>query len=230
MPATFNGAVTFGGCVPGLADAFDEVGTALVTLRDEVIAHLPCFLEAIAAMADVRVAAIVDFQAQLNASAAIGVQLTAALTDPLQYLLGLLAGLQNLNLSLPNLIPQVALSTQISANQAVGLAFTAKIALVDAKIAIVVNLLNACYAALLAVSTAAFTAIEKFHEFTALLETSGAYAFSYTGSLAALGSALDALTPTTGIGTATSIVATLQIVKASDSSAVSAQSQLFLVA
>ncbi len=229
MPATFNGALTFAGCMPGTADAFEEVGAALEVLRDEVIAHLPCFLEAIAAMADVRLVAVQDFQVQLNASIGIQLQLTAQLANPLDYLSQLIAGLQALLASIPFQLPQVALGTQITAAAAVEAVFAAKIAAVDAKIAIVVNLLNACYLALLAVSTAAFTAIEKFHTFQAYLATDGAYAMTYTGSLASLGSAVDAVAPTTGIGTATSIVATIQIVKASDAGAVAAQRALLLV-
>jgi hypothetical protein len=229
VPATFKGAVTIGDCVPGLASAFNDVGTALQDLRDEVVLHLPCFLEAIAAMADVRVVAIVDFQAQLNASVQLGIQLNAALLNPLQYLEGLLAGLAQLNLNLPTLLPSFALQTQIAANLAVGAVAGAKIAAVDAKIAIVVDLLNACYAALLAVSTAAFSAIQTFQTFQALLNTSGAFALSYSGTLGALGSALDAATPASGIGTATAIVATIQFVRSVDANAVSAQSQCFLV-
>ena len=229
MPAAFNGAVTIGGCVPGLQDAFNEVGTALETLRDEVLAHLPCFLEAIAAMADVRIAAVSDFQAQLNAAVGIQVQLTAQLANPASYLAQLLSALENLLASLPLQLPAVALGTQISAAAAVQAVFAAKIALVDAKIAIVVDLLNACYAALLAVSTAAFDAITAFHTFRDLLNTTGAYAFQYSGSLAGMGAALDAVALLSGVGTATSIVATMQFVKASDSNAVSAQRQCFLV-
>jgi hypothetical protein len=229
MSAVFNGAVTIGGCVPGLQDAFNEVGAALETLRDEVLAHLSCFLEAIAAMADVRIAAVSDFQAQLNAAVGIQVQLTAQLANPAAYLAQLLAGLESLLGSLPLQLPAVALGTQISAAAAVEAVFAAKIALVDAKIAVVVNLLNACYAALLAVSTAAFSAIEKYHTFKALLATAGAYAFQYSGSLAGLGAAFDSVTLSSGVGTATSIVATMQFVKASDAAAVSAQSQCFLV-
>lgn len=230
MPATFHGNVAMRGCVPGLADAFDEVGEALETLRDEVLLHLPCFLEAIAAMADIRLVATADFQAQLNAAIGIQAQLTVQLANPIDYLNKLIAALNALLASIPVQLPTVALSTQIAAAAAVEAVFALKIAAVDAKIAIVVNILNACYLALLAVSTAAFNAIQKFHTFRDLLDTAGAYALSYTGSLASLGSALDAITPTTGIGTATSIVATIQIVKASDAPAVSAQSQLFLVA
>ena len=230
MPAVYNGAVTIGGCVPGLQDAFNEVGEALETLRDEVVLHLPCFLEAIAAMADVRIAAVSDFQVQLNAAVAIQAQLNAQLANPAAYLAQLIAALNSLAASIPHQLPAAALSTQISAAAAVQAVFATKIANVDAKIAIVVNLLNACYAALLAVSSAAFTAIEKFHTFRDLLATSGAYAFSYTGSLSSLGSALDLVTPSSGIGTATSIVATLQIVKASDSPAVGALTDCFLVA
>lgn len=229
MPAVYNGAVTIGGCVPGLQDAFNEVGSALQTLRDEVLAHLPCFLEAIAAMADVRIAAVSDFQAQLNAAVGIQVQLTAQLANPAAYLAQLIAALENLLGSLPFQLPAVALGTQISAAAAVEAVFAAKIAAVDAKIAIVVNLLNACYAALLAVSTAAFTAIQKYQTFKALLATSGAYALSYTGSLGGWGAALDSAALLSGVGTATSIVATMQFVKASDSAAVNAQSQCFLV-
>lgn len=230
MPATYNGAVTIGGCIPGVADAFNEVGEALETLRDEVIAHLPCFLEAIAAMADVRIAAVSDFQAQLNAAIGIQVQLTAQLANPADYLAQLLAALENLLASLPFQLPAVALGTQISAAAAVEAVFAAKIALVDAKIAVVVDLLNACYLALLAVSTAAFAAIEKFHTFRALLATTGAYAFSYTGTLAGLGAALDAVTPATGIAAGAQVVTTVQIVRASDSAAVGAQANCFLVA
>lgn len=228
MAATFNGPVTIGGCVPGLADAFDEVGTALETLRDEVILHLPCFIEAQAAMADVRLVATADFQAQLNASLAVGFQLTAAITDPLDYLRKLLAGLANLNISLPSLLPQVALTTQLAANAAVSAALVLKIAAVDAKIAIVVNLLNACYLALLAVSTAAFTAIEKFHTYQSYLETDGAYAFSYSGTMGGIGPALNDALPLSGVPTGTNVVMTLQFVKQSDSAAVSAQSKVFL--
>jgi hypothetical protein len=216
--------------MPGIADAFEEVGAALEVLRDEVVAHLPCFLEAIAAMGAVRIVAVQDFQVQLSAAVGIQAQLTAQLANPTDYLAQLIAALQGLLASIPFQLPQVALGTQITAAAAVEAVFAAKIASVDAKIAIVVDLLNACYLALLAVSTAAFSAIEKFHTFQAYLATSGAYALSYTGSLASFGSALDAVTPTTGIGTATSIVATIQIVKASDAPAVAAQQAVLLVA
>jgi hypothetical protein len=230
MPATYNGSVTIGGCIPGLADAFTDVGEALETLRDEVLLHLPCFLEAIAAMADVRIAAVSDFQAQLNAAVGIQVQLTAQLANPADYLAQLLAALENLLASLPLQLPAVALGTQISAAAAVEAVFAAKIALVDAKIAIVVDLLNACYVALLAVSTAAFNAIEKFHTFRDYLATTGAFALSYTGTLGGLGAALDATTPSSGVAAGTQVVATIQFVRASDSAAVGAQSHVFLVA
>lgn len=230
MPATYNGAVTIGGCVPGLADAFNDVGAALERLRDEVVLHLPCFLEAIAAMADVRIAAVSDFQAQLNAAIGIQVQLTAQLANPADYLAQLLAALNNLLASLPFQLPAVALGTQISAAAAVEAVFAAKIANVDAKIEIVVDLLNACYAALLAVSTAAFSAIEKFHTFRDYLATTGAFALSYTGTLGGLGAALDAVTPSSGMAAGTQVVATVQFVRASDSAAVGAQSHVFLVA
>ncbi len=230
MPAVYNGVVTIGGCAPGLQDAFNEVGAALETLRDEVLAHLPCFLEAIAAMADVRVVAIQDFQVQLNASVAIQAQLTAQLANPADYLAQLIAGLNALLASIPTQLPAVALSTQIAAAGAVEAVFAAKIAAVDAEIAVVVDLLNACSPALLAVSTAAFAAIETFHRFRDLLATSGAFALSFTGTLGSLGAAFDAATPATGIATGTSVVATLQIVRASDSAAVGALAQCFLVA
>lgn len=229
MPATFNGAVTIGGCVPGLQDAFNQVGQALQSLRDEVLAHLPCFLEAIGAMADVRIAAVSDFQAQLNASVAIQTQLKEQLANPTDYLAQLIAALNNLLASLPFQLPAVALNTQITAAAAVEAVFAAKIANVDAKIAVVVNLLNACYAALLAVSTAAFNAIQTYQTFKALLDTAGAYAFSYNGTLGSWGSALDAVTLSSGVGTATSIIATMQFVKASDAAASSALGQCFLV-
>jgi hypothetical protein len=230
VPAVFNGAVTIGGCVPGLQDAFNEVGSALETLRDEVILHIPCFLEAIAAMADVRVAAVTDFQIQLNASIGIQAQLTAQLANPAAYLAQLVAALNGLLLSIPTQLPAIALSTQITAAAAVEAVFAAKIALVDAKIAIVVDILNACYLALLAVSTAAFAAIEKFHTFRDYLNTSGAYAISVTSTLAGLGAAIDAVTPSSGVPGATNIVATLQFVKASDGPAVGALTACFLVA
>ena len=229
MPASYNGNVTIGGCVPGLADAFDDVGSALETLRDEVVLHLPCFLEAIAAMADVRIVAVADFQAQLNAAIGIQLQLSAQLANPADYLAQLIAALQGLLLSIPVQLPVVALSTQIAAAAAVEAVFALKIAAIDAKIAIVVDLLNACYLALLAVSTASFAAIETFHTYQGYLETSGAYAFSYSGAMGGAPDALASALPLSGVPTATNVVMTLQFVKSSDSAAVGAHAQTFLV-
>ena len=234
MPAAFVGLTTFGGCVEGLNDAFIECGDALVALRDELLLHLPCLAEAVdllaLAKAAIRIPAVVDFQAQLNAAVAMGIQLTGALTDPASYLLGLLAGVTNLTISIPAMLPQVALTTQIAANASVAAAFAAKIAAVDLELGALVSisaLLAACSVALAAVAAAAYSATQTYARFKAYLETPGAYAFTASGTLGSIGSLLDGVTPSTGLAAGESVQVTVQIVRTASTAAVAAHDALF---
>jgi hypothetical protein len=234
VPATFRGLTTLGGTVQGLNDAFVECGDALVALRDELLIHLPCLAEAIELLAiakvQIRIPAVVDFEAQLNAAVAMGLQLTANLTDPIAYLRGLLAGVAILQIAIPAMLPQVALTTQIAANASVAAAFAAKIAAVDLQLSALVTIsaiLSACSVALTAVAAAAYAATQTYAQFKAYLETSGAYAFTYTGTLGGLGAALDLVTPSTGLAAGESIRVTVQVVRTASTAAVTAHDALF---
>lgn len=234
MPAAFLRQTTLGGTVEGLDDAFTEVGEAFVTLRDELLLHLPCLAEAIdllaQAKAAIRIPAVADFQAQLTGAVAMGLQLQGYLLDPIGYVQGLLSGVANLNVSIPAMLPQVALTAQVAANAAVSLALAAKIAAVDLQLAALLSisaLLLACSVALAAVAAAALGAANTYAEFRAYLDTPGAYALTYTGPLGGLGAAVDAVTPSTGLAAGESVVVTIQIVRTASAAAVTARNALF---
>lgn len=234
MPASFIGQTTLGGTVEGLNDAFVDVGEALVALRDELLVHLPCLAEAVdllaQAKAAIRIPAVADFEAQLTGAVAMGLQLQGYLLDPIGYVQGLLSGVANLNVSIPAMLPQVALTTQIAANAAVAASLTAKIAAVDTQLAALLSisaLLAACSVALAAVAAAAMSAVTTYQRFKAYLETAGAYAFVYTGAFSDTWSALSTVAASSGISSSDSVQVTVQVVRSASAAAAAAHTAIF---
>lgn len=232
MPGSYLGAVTIGGSVDGLDEALDEVGAALVALEAGVAAHMPCFDEAIAALAtahaSIRPPAIAAPDANLTASASIAAQLPTF--DPLAYLQNLIAGLQALLAQLAALDPTALLDAQISANAALGVQFTADIGSIDIQLSALLDisaLLTACSVAIAAALAAAAAGIASYTSMSATLNTAGAHAFLYTGQLSGLGSGLDAVTPSSGIAASDSVQVTVQVVRQASTAAIAAQNAVF---
>ena len=276
MAGSYLGATTIGGSVPGLAAVLAQVGDALDDLSTVVDAQLTKLNEATAAIdgasqglngiagvlnlvADailaaklaIRLPAVADFQAQLDAAIQIGLQLTADLTDPTAYLNALLTGLGQVTASLSIALPTVQLSGQISASATIALILEAKILAVDlqlealdsiaasvraqaALIAQVQGALSAAVSGLLAIQVAIgvalaaiASALAAYVAMAAQLATTGAYCFLYTGTLSGLGAGLDAVTALSGLSGATVVRAPLVVVQASDTPAVTAMDAVF---
>lgn len=225
MPAVYNGAMTIGQTMPGLNAALNDAGSALVLLRDEVLVHLPCFLEAIAAMVELAALATAQFSAQIQIGVQFGIQL--GLTPPTVYLNALIAAKLSLLASIELLLPELTLNVQLAAAIAAVLALEAELALIVGPFLSVTLMLEACSIALLATAATALGAIQRYQATAAKLQTFGAYALAYSGALSGLGSGFDALAIATGVSQTSQVVATIQLVSASDTAAVAAQAAVF---
>jgi hypothetical protein len=259
-----------------LSAVFNTVGSALTTLSSTVDAQLTLLEQAnvavngavsglagisgalnivsdavLAAKTAIRIPAVADFQAQLDASLAIGLQLDASLSDPSAYLAALLAGLANVQASVSATLPTVQLEGQLAANLAISAALELKIAAVDLELDLLVGIsasinaqaalvaqvqgaLNAQLQALLGIQLALSVALaaisgalSAYAAMALTLTTAGAYCFLLDGPLSGLGAALDALTPSTGLSGATNVYVPVVLVQLSDTPAVTAVDAVF---
>lgn len=244
MAATYLGGVTVAGAIPGASAQLQALGSALQTFRDtvevqfgklaDVSAELARAVAALtSAAADlstqaqavldakvaIRVPAVVDFQAQLDAALSVSANLNLQLSDPSLYLAALVSGIAHVEANIALMVPTVALDAQIAASAGVAAAFEAKIADVDlqldalsainlalrvvvdaiarirAALSAVVNILAAIRAAIAAALQAALVAISAYAAFAQLLLASGIDCYLYDGALSGLGAAIDAVTP-----------------------------------
>jgi hypothetical protein len=234
VAATYLGTQSIGGCVVGLNAAFAQVGTALAALNNSVTvlnAALSVQNDSILAAKDaIRIPSIAIPQVQAGASADINLGLEADLADPALYLSDLLAGLSTVQASLEASIPTVQLEETIAANLSFGLDFSAQIAAIDLQLSALVTInaaIGGVISALAAAVAAVSAAIAAYASMSASLAVPGAYAFVYTGPLNSLGSALDAITPSTGLPGATNVLAPVMLVQQLDTSAVNAVNSVY---
>ena len=189
MSVVFVGAVSVGGAIGGLSPIFLNVTAALGDLKAAVDLQASLLLDA---KASIRIAALADLQAQLNAALSIGVNLQASISDPTLYLEGLLQGMIQVQANISALVPSVAVSATISANAAIAVGLTAKIAAFD----LVLNALLTIQLALTAAISAVLGAINAALSIAAVLPTGsgagGVQLFVYEGLLSGLGAAIDA--------------------------------------
>ncbi len=232
--ATYLGTQTAGGCVVGLSAAFGSVGSALLTLKNAVLAYnaqLEIQNEAIlTAKAAIRIPAVALPSVQVDASFDTNIGLTADLADPALYLSGLLEGLASVQASLEASLPVVQLTDTINANLDVGLDFQAQIIAIDLQLAALVSInlaFSAIIAALLAATIAVNAALSLYVNMTASLNTPGAYALIYSGTLSGFGAALDAVTPSTGLPGSTQIFSPVMLVQQVDTAAVNAVRSIY---
>lgn len=232
--ATYLGAQSVGGCVVGLSAAFGTVGAALTVLKNAVVSYngqLEIQNEAIlTAKAAIRIPAVALPSVQVDASFDTNLGLTADLADPTAYLTGLLAGLADVQASLEASLPVVQLTDTINANIDVGLDFQAQIAAIDLQLSALVSInlaFSAIIAALLQATIAVNAALSLYLSMTASLNTPGAFAVIYSGTLSGFGTALDAVTPSTGLPGTTQVFAPIMLVQQVDSAAVNAVRSIY---
>lgn len=276
MGGVFLGSFTVGGCVVGLSGAFGSVGSALVSFNNAVATQLSAIESAnaiisvqldslasinatlgiqndaiLAAKAAIRIPAVAIPEVQVDASADIGIGLTAELTDPALYLSQLLEGLLTVQASLEASLPVVQLTDTINANVQVGLDFAFQIGLIDAQLALLVDInaqvaliisaaatihaeIAAQVTALLAIQSALTVAISAiasalstYASMSASLAVPGAFAIAYTGPLSGAGAGIDAVTPSTGLAPSTNVLIPVMLVQQSDTPAVNATNAVY---
>ena len=234
--ATYLGSTSIGGSVVGLSSAFDAVGQSLTNLKGVASVQLGLIADAqaaIKAQADatlvaksaIRIPAVADLQASLDASLAIGTQLSGDLSNPAGYLEVLLDGLSTVEASLQLALPTVQLDLQIDANAATSASLTAKIASVDLQLEALVTInaallvqiqaLVAIQAALSAAISAAASALSLYVSMAATLSTSGAYVIRSDTALSGIGADIDSVTSSTGLPGSTTVRAIVVLVDAS---------------
>ncbi len=254
MSATYLGSFTVGGALVGLETAFNEVGSALQSLKatvDTELGNIANAQTAIDAQVDaigtakaaIRVPAVADFQAQLDAAVALGASFDLQLSDPAAYLSGLLDGIAQLQTNIGQLQPQLAIQGQIDATASTELTMTAKIEAVDAQLEALATISTAIAtqltaignirAALSAAVSAVLGALSAYASMLAELGTAGAHVFLFEGNLGDIGTDLDAaiagLGAGVGIDASTPVKVPIVAVDSGDSAKVQAVDAVFRV-
>jgi hypothetical protein len=198
---------------PAIAAALDAVGTALANLHATVAAQLSIIgnaaasiqaeIDALAAAKiAIRIPAIADFQAQLNAALDISASFSAQLSDPAAYVSGLLTGLAEVQANLGVLLPQFALETQIASSAVIAAGFAAKIGAVDLQLEALVTIgaaLQVVVDGLLAVQAALSAAISAASAALSIYVGIAAQLASFQAAISAALPALDAYATLTGL-------------------------------
>lgn len=248
MAASYLGPETIGGTVVGLSSAFSTVGVALANLKavcDVQFGLIGSASASITAQADaclaaqiaIRIPAVGELQASLDASLAMGAQLSASISDPSAYLTALLAGLASVEASLGLSLPVVQLGLQVDANLAISAGLGLKIGAIDLQLealvsinvalTVVVQALLSIQGALSAAISAVLSALSLYASMTLTLAVPGAYLFLYTGTLSGTGAGFDAVSSLTGLPGSTVVRVPIIVVDTSDTAAVASLNAVF---
>lgn len=144
MTVSALGSVTVGGATVGFTAAFSALLQALLDAKAAIKVQADLVLDA---KDSIRLAALADIQAQLDASFAIATELQVGVTNPALYIQGLVTGLATVEGDIKALVPEIAIAGSVSANAAIAAELKAKIAAFD----LVLGVLLSINAALLAV-------------------------------------------------------------------------------
>lgn len=224
MGATYLGDMTVGETIPGATAALDALGDAVRNLRTAIATAGTAIASAKIA---IRVPSVADFQAAVDASVSIGADLAVA--DPVTYIAGMIQAVSSVSANIAALTPpSIALTGQIDANLALGVAAEAKIAAVDAEL----DALTDVTADLDAAAAAALGALDGWLGLQRQHAAAGARAFVYDGPASAFGTDSGAalVAPETGIVGGTTVRAVLVAVEATDALSVDAVNATFRVA
>lgn len=248
MAAVYRGSMTIGESIGGMSVSLKALGDALSNLRlvaetqaslvADALATLDTALSAQMAAsasvrASVRLKALADLEAQLEAATQIGAALQTNLTNPATYLQTLIAGVGQVSANISALIPDIAISGQITANAAIQADLTMKIAAMDAELAgfvavegamqsainVALSASASVSAALSLAANAVVGALTAYLNISAKISAPGAHVIVYDGPLASVGASLGAVLPSTGIAGSANVKLVSVIVEASNLSA-----------
>ena len=215
MTTVFVGQLSLADCLPGVAKVITYLNAAIASLQAAVNVQVDILGGAKAA---IRIAAIADLQAQLDATLAVQASLGISVTNPAVYIAGLVEGIVQVQANISALVPALAVNAQLSASLAISAQLTAKIAAFDL-------VLSALGSIGLALSAAVAIALPTLN----LAASVGLYV--YSGPLAGLGADVQAAVNASGAlaGSATVLTPVL-VVDASDTASTASLSACFRLA
>jgi hypothetical protein len=183
---THVGSLSVGGAVSGIVEVLDPLQAALGNAKLVIGAQVTALASF---KATIRALALVDLEAQLNATLQAVASLQLSVSDPSVYLSGLVSGIIQVQANISALVPAIALSGQLSASLALQADLEAKIAAFD----LALNALVAISAALSAVLQVALPALDAYAAFAANLSAGSVDLYVYDGTLSGFASAAAAL-------------------------------------
>lgn len=271
MPGTFFGQVTVGGAVVGLSTGFNALGVAFQDMRatvaeqviviDAAVGELESQVQILDGIGELVVAlgaTIADVKAAIRLPVGGGIDqqllaqgqtiasLGVAASNPAAYVAAKLAGAAQAVTNIGAVLPTVQIAGQLTAAGVIALQLRAKVAALDAALAVldgpiaqaeaqgraIAEAAAAIQATLEGISVAldavnvavqaADVALAQFVALSAVLGTTGAYALLYSGPLSDFGVEMNAALATTGVAPGTAIYAPIAFVLQADGAAVSA--------
>lgn len=248
MPATYLGSYTVGGAVPGLHAVFSQLQGSLDGLRRDVALRVQELTAANLALSAasasvpglksaIRIPAIGDLEAQLDASLSLQLSLTAQLADPVSFIAARLSAVQSVSINLAAAAPALVIGAQLGASIAAVATLEGKIATIDAAlggldglttaIAAQVNAISGIQSALSLAIAQIAGALTAALVMQSQLQKAGAHCLLYTGPLSGLGAAIDGATGGTGLGGGTDVRVPVVLADSSDSFLVDAINSVF---
>ena len=204
MPATFNGSVTVGGAIPGVAPVLEVLANALQQASN-VITAVTDLIRAIKIA--IRIPAASGLEAQLSASLNITANLELQVADPTAYIAGIVQAVEQVVVAVESLPPLPSLNAQLDVNAALALQLGLQISAIDLEL----GRLDEVVGTLLDLLDALAAALAAYANVATQLIVAGLYSFAYTGAISGMGSGFDAVSPAAGLAPATTVLASLTV-------------------
>lgn len=247
MTAILLGSFTLGDAIPGLTDVLDKTGQGLDTMRqaaDTAIGAIGRAKDELDGLAnqldniksDLTSSALAPIYAALDAAQDLLSKLDA-ITNPADYLAGIIAQLDAAKAALLALIPADYVGDLIAGAQSAISSFEGNIRDLESQLNDLTDIagivadqtafLNDIQDALGDALDATLGALAGYLDQMSQLLNSGVHVVSYNGQLSSLGSEVDAVLPGTGIGGSTFVAGPILIVKTADTATLSALNSVF---
>ena len=204
MATTYNGSVTVAGAIPGVSPVLATLANALQQASN-ILTAVTDLLRAIKVA--IRIPAVSGLEAQLSASLNISANLELQITNPTQYIAGIVAAVEQVVVAVESLPPLPSLNAQLAVNAALALQLGLQIGAIDLEL----GKLDDVVGTLLDLLDAIAAALAAYARIASDLLVAGIYSFTYEGAIGSMGSGLDSTTPAAGLSPTTTVLATVAL-------------------
>jgi hypothetical protein len=214
MTVTPLGTVGFSAAFPGIAASLETLSLALGNLASVIRAQANVLVDV---HGKIKIAALAGLQASLDATVALGANLSLSLSDPALAISGLLTGIAQVTANIQLLVPSLAVAGQVSANLTVAAELQAKVSALTAVLDALLDVSGALVAALDAALRIPGLRADGTLDFD--LTTPSFSLFVYDGPRSAFGAEMQAALdtdPSLGVSTNPRVRAPVLVVRADD--------------